>query len=110
MADVTVTHVPGTEGIDRLVARADAEELGYMEVRSVHDEGFIVDHTVVRADVRRRGVGETLFSHVVQKARNEGRYVVPICSFVLSRFEKYADTNDVRATSRQRLASGSAGA
>jgi predicted GNAT family acetyltransferase len=103
MVNVTVTHEPGSEDDERFVARAGAEELGFMTIRRVHGEGIIARHTEVHAIAKGRGVGEALFSHLVRTARDEQLYVVPACSIVLSRFEKHLDTSDVRATSRARL-------
>ena len=96
--DLTLTLVPTTKNHARLVARKDGVELGYMTIIYVDDEGLIVEHTLVHEENRVRGVARAMFDHVVGWARRDRLYVVPLCPFVLSRFEKQPDTSDVRAT------------
>ena len=90
--------MPTAKNRARLVARRDGVELGYMTITNVHDEGLIVDHTVVQEEHRERGIARSLFDYLVGWARRGRLYVVPVCPFVVSRFDKQPDTQDVRAT------------
>jgi predicted GNAT family acetyltransferase len=103
VTDLSLTLVPTNKNRARLLASRDGDELGSMTIAFVHQEGLIIEHTLIGEQSRGQGVGQALFDHVVAWARKSRLYVVPVCPFVLSRFEQLAETNDVRATCRLQL-------
>jgi uncharacterized protein len=80
----------------RFVAR-DSQGLEVGEVTFSRDgEGVIViDHTGVDPAQRGKGVAEELVRHVVEKAKNEGVKIVPLCSYAKREFEQKEEYSEV---------------
>lgn len=90
-----------TDKGERFLLRADDDLiLGYMTVERVHDEGIIIAHTVATPDTGIKGIGTRLFDGAIAWASEHNRYIVPVCPFVLGRFDKYPDKAQTRAVSR----------
>lgn len=81
-------------------------ELGYMTLRRVHDEGIIIDHTIVHPEAEGQGVGSALFALVVAWIEARGLYLVPVCPFVFGRLNKRPELADSRAVPRGPLPEG----
>lgn len=58
---------------------------------------IIVDHTFVSDSLRGQGVGEALVKRIVEFAREEGKKIIPSCSFVKGKIEHNEDYHDVLA-------------
>ena len=76
------------------------QELGYMSFKRVHEEGIIVEHTLVHPQGQGRGLAGRLFAHVMEWATERDLYVVPVCPYVYGRLEKYPEKGDRRAVAR----------
>ncbi|WP_026695660.1 GNAT family N-acetyltransferase [Peribacillus kribbensis] len=69
------------------------------EVHFEKGEGneLVVDHTFVSEDLRGQGVGEKLFQHVVEYARENQHKIIPLCSFARKQFESHSEYQDLLA-------------
>jgi len=85
---------------DRFVLSDGEEELGYMTFKEVHDEGIIVDHTIVHESAQGQGVGGKLLEQVTAWIAERGLYLVPVCPYVFGRLQKYPEKGDTRAVPR----------
>ena len=54
------------------------------------DDGstLILDHTFVDSTYRGQGIAGKLVALVVEKARKEGKKIIPLCSFAKKEFER----------------------
>ena len=92
-----------------------------MEIRHVVNEGFFIfgengdelakltyrkegeklyfESTVVSPELRGQGIAGKLFDAGVEYARENGYKIVPICSYIVKKFEsgKYDDLDDLKA-------------
>jgi predicted GNAT family acetyltransferase len=75
-------------------------ELGYMTFKRVHEEGIIVDHTIVHPEAQGQGAGGKLFEAMRAWVEERDLYLVPVCPYVLGRLEKYPEKGDARAIAR----------
>lgn len=59
---------------------------------SIADDGLmIINHTEVDESLREKKVGFSLVNHAVELAREKHFYILPLCSFAKSLFDKKAD-------------------
>ncbi|MDD9909012.1 MAG: GNAT family N-acetyltransferase [Ahrensia sp.] len=56
---------------------------------------IIIDHTGVPDALRGKKVGEALVLHAVEKAREMGKTIIPLCPFAASQFRKHPEWRDV---------------
>ncbi|WP_369717085.1 GNAT family N-acetyltransferase [Leptotrichia sp. HSP-536] len=92
-----------------------------MEIRHVVNEGFFIfgkngdelakltyrkegeklyfESTVVLPELRGQGIAGKLFDAGVEYARENGYKIVPVCSYIVKKFEsgKYDDLDDLKA-------------
>ena len=70
---------------------------GHTGFISYQDQGdrIVYDHTIVPSELGGKGVGSALVKHALDYARNEGKKVVPTCSFVASYINKHAECQDL---------------
>lgn len=70
---------------------------GHTGFISYQDQGdrIVYDHTIVPSELGGKGVGSALVKHALDYARNEGKKVVPTCSFVASYINKHAEYQDL---------------
>ncbi|MCC3345546.1 GNAT family N-acetyltransferase [Psychrobacter sanguinis] len=59
------------------------------------DDRIVYDHTIVPSELGGKGVGSALVKHALDYARNEGKKVIPTCSFVASYINKHAEYQDL---------------
>jgi predicted GNAT family acetyltransferase len=58
---------------------------------------IIVDHTFVSESLRGQKVGEALVKRIVEFAREEGKMIIPLCTFAKSQIERNRDYHDILA-------------
>ncbi|WP_099157661.1 GNAT family N-acetyltransferase [Virgibacillus ndiopensis] len=62
---------------------------------SDEDQNIIVDHTFVSDELRGDGVAGKLVEKVVNYAREEGKKIIPECSYAKHKMEKTPEYHDV---------------
>ncbi|GFH43041.1 N-acetyltransferase [Lactococcus hodotermopsidis] len=66
-------------------------EIAFLESENT----LIIVHTGVEPNYRHQGLAEQLVFQVVEKARQEGKKIFPICPFAKKEFDEKADYADV---------------
>ena len=56
-----------------------------------------VEHTFVSPTLRGKGVAKKLLDRTAEYAREHDYKIEPICSYVVTAFERYDEYNDVKA-------------
>jgi predicted GNAT family acetyltransferase len=56
---------------------------------------MVVDHTTVDRELRGQGLAERLYRHMVDYARANRIRVVPVCSYIVSMFERHPEDTTV---------------
>ncbi|WP_455661336.1 GNAT family N-acetyltransferase [Pradoshia sp.] len=84
---------------DNLFYIEDSEGNKAGEVTFVPDgeERIVIDHTFVSPEHRGQGLANKLVKEVVQYARENGKKIVPACSFAQTEFKRVKDYSDVLA-------------
>ena len=57
---------------------------------------MVMDHTFVSPDLRGQGVAKKLLDRAAEYAREKSFKMEPICSYVVTAFERYDDYNDLQ--------------
>ena len=57
---------------------------------------MVMDHTFVSPDLRGQGVAKKLLDRAADYAREKNFKMEPICSYVVTAFERYDDYNDLK--------------
>jgi predicted GNAT family acetyltransferase len=70
-------------------------KVGEITYRLVDTGTWVIDHTYVDPRYRGRQLGKQLLDLVVREARDNGRKIIPSCSFALEEFKKSATYADV---------------
>lgn len=53
-----------------------------------NEEVIYIDGIFVENEYRGQGIAEKLVKAIVEKAKNEGKKIVPICSYAVKEFER----------------------
>ena len=81
---------------DRFWVAGEEKDLAEITYKHQKDSGILViEHTRVSEELRGQGTGEELVKAVVDKARNEGLKIVPVCSYAAHQFKKHPEYHDV---------------
>lgn len=84
---------------DRFVlVNEDNQEIGEMTWSNAGDKMMIIDHTFVAPSYRGRKLAEKLVFSGVEKARREGKKIIPLCPFAKKEFDTKPDYSDVLRT------------
>jgi len=59
------------------------------------EELIIIDHTEVAPSLKGQGIGKKLLVKIVEKAREEGLKIMPLCPFAKAMFDRDAGLRDV---------------
>ncbi|AWY21549.1 GNAT family N-acetyltransferase [Moraxella bovis] len=81
-----ITHNPATQ---RFEVTIDGHT-GFLSYEVIDDDTLNYNHTIVPKELGGRGLGTALVKHALDYARDNGKKVVPNCSFVAS----YIDRRD----------------
>ncbi len=70
-------------------------EAGEVLFEYADDDIIVINHTYVHDGFSGQGVGKKLITAMVERARNEGKRIRPICPFAKSVIEKTKEYHDV---------------
>jgi predicted GNAT family acetyltransferase len=85
-----------TQAAERFEIRVDDRHAGYTEYLD-HDGQRIFNHTEIDSDFAGRGLAGALVSQALDRTREAGLRIVPICPFVagyIQKHEEFADITD----------------
>ena len=88
--DINIIH---NESAKRFETSIDGH-VGYISYQK-RDDKLVYDHTIVPQELGGRGVGSSLVKYALNYARDNGKKVVPQCSFVASYIEKHPEYQDL---------------
>ena len=91
MTDIQITDQPAQH---RYEARIGGELAGYCEYNLL-SEAIMFTHTEVLEAFEGRGVGSALARHVLDRARSDGKQVIPVCQFIAGYIRKHRDYADL---------------
>lgn len=78
----------------KIVLLDQQEAIGEITWSDANDV-MIVDHTFVEPSYRGQGLAEQLVAAVVQKARTDGKKILPLCPFANKEFHEKTEYGDV---------------
>lgn len=76
----------------------DNKEIGEMTWSNAGDKMMIIDHTFVDPAYRGQKLAEKLVFNGVEKARREGKKIIPLCPFAKNEFDEKTEYHDVLRT------------
>ncbi|MBO0467019.1 N-acetyltransferase [Enterococcus plantarum] len=76
----------------------DNKEIGEMTWSNAGDKMMIIDHTFVDPAYRGQKLAEKLVFKGVEKARREGKKIIPLCPFAKKEFDEKTEYHDVLRT------------
>ncbi|ALS01169.1 GNAT family acetyltransferase [Enterococcus silesiacus] len=76
----------------------DDQEIGEMTWSNAGDHMMIIDHTFVDPTYRGQKLAEKLVYNGVEKARREGKKIIPLCPFAKKEFDTKSEYSDVLRT------------
>lgn len=79
------------------IANADTEQVGIMTYTWVGEEQLTIDHIEVREEYRHGRLGNDLVMAAVYFAREQGKKILPLCSFAKNIFSQTGEVQDVLA-------------
>lgn len=79
------------------VNKQDGEELAKITWTMLGDV-MVMDHTFVSEKLRGQGVAKQLLDRAVEYAREQEYKMEPVCSYVVTAFERYAEYDDVKTS------------
>ncbi len=98
MTDIAITDNPAEH---RYEARLGGELAGYCEYNLL-SEAIMFTHTEVLEAFEGKGVGSALARHVLDRARADGKQVIPVCQFIAGYIRKHRDYADLVRADVQR--------
>ena len=81
-------------GKDRFFVAGESKDLAVITFKQ-QDDILVIENTLVSEELRGQGAGEELVKAVVDKARNEGLKIIPVCSYAAHQFKKHPEYQDV---------------
>ncbi|ENJ1120200.1 N-acetyltransferase [Listeria monocytogenes] len=85
-------------GENRIYAVNDeGVEVGEVTFVPTGEDMFIIDHTGVDDAARGQGIAQELVKRAVEKAKSEGKKIVPLCPFAKAEFAKKPEYQEVQA-------------
>ncbi|ATR77949.1 GNAT family N-acetyltransferase [Moraxella osloensis] len=89
---MTIIH---NEQAQRFELQKDGQ-IAYLSYQQQGDK-LVYDHTIVPDELGGQGIGKQLAKHALDYAREQGKKVVPACSFVANFMQKNPEYNDLKA-------------
>lgn len=90
-------HVNGSD-IRFTATQGDHPDLeAELDLKGAGKGRYAATHTGVPPEMGGRGVGTALFHAMVADARKSGYSVLPVCPFIMAKFDKEPDMRDVMA-------------
>jgi hypothetical protein len=81
----------------RIVVKDDkGNEAGEITYSKAGENNLIIDHTGVNEAHRGQGLAEKLVGKVVDKAKNEGLKIIPLCPFAKKEFDIKPEYREVQ--------------
>lgn len=81
---------------ERYVVKDDAnQEAGEITWSSAGDKIMIIDHTYVDPKYRGHQLAQQLVKYAADKARKEGKKVLPLCPFAKKEFQEKPEYADI---------------
>ncbi|WP_046225935.1 GNAT family N-acetyltransferase [Paenibacillus dauci] len=77
------------------VMEVDGEPKAEIGFGPYDEKSIIIDHTFVSEELRGQKVGQQLVQRVVDVAREQGKTVVPACSYALAQFKRNEEYHDI---------------
>lgn len=74
---------------------AENQEIGEMTWSDAGEKIMIIDHTFVEPAYRGQKLAEKLVYQGVEKARREGKKIIPLCPFAKKEFKEKPQYDDV---------------
>lgn len=75
----------------------DGKKAGSMTYTGADQDTMIIDHTEVSEEFGGKGLAKQLVFAGAEFARENGKKVIPLCTYAKATFEKNADIQDVLA-------------
>lgn len=79
------------------VVNDEGVEIGEVTFVPTGEDMFIIDHTGVVDSARGQGIAQELVKLAVEKAKSEGKKIIPLCPFAKSEFSKKPEYQEVQA-------------
>ncbi|MEN1969232.1 GNAT family N-acetyltransferase [Lentibacillus sp. N15] len=80
------------------VGENETDPLAEITFKQADDTSLIIDHTYVSDELRGEGVAGQLVDKMVTHAREEGKKLIPECSYAKSKLHKTPEYHDVLAS------------
>ncbi|WP_392552515.1 GNAT family N-acetyltransferase [Orbus wheelerorum] len=81
-------YVPSPDG---------GEDIGEITYTRIGNDKVSIDHTYVNINYRGQGIADRLFDLVIEQMKQEGRKVIPVCSYAVKQFERKPDLQSIKA-------------
>ncbi|WP_392558516.1 GNAT family N-acetyltransferase [Orbus mooreae] len=72
-------------------------EIAEITFSRIGDDKASINHTYVSDDYQGQGIAGQLFNLVIEKMQQEGRKIIPICSYAKQQFERRPELQTILA-------------
>jgi predicted GNAT family acetyltransferase len=77
------------------IGESEKDNLAKVTYQLDRNGNYVLDHTYVSVELRGQKIAQKLVKQMVDFAREEGKKIIPVCSYAVSEFEKNNDYHDV---------------
>ncbi|GGJ53059.1 GNAT family N-acetyltransferase [Deinococcus roseus] len=92
MSDLQITIKNNTE-VQHYEALVNGEVVGFAEYRPL-EHAVMFTHTEVNSSMEGKGVGSTLVRQALEETRASGKWVIPMCPFVVAFIRRHPEYLD----------------
>ena len=89
-----MTDIKHNEQAQRFETTVD-DTTAYLSYQ-VQGDKLVYDHTIVPSAISGRGIAGDLTKHALDYARDQGKKVIPACSYVASYMQKHPEYADLQ--------------